>query len=104
VQLLAHFAKQTSLDKLWHKPLHLGGAEEEIDFRKYIGELRLVALDHAADGNDGLAASRRLETRGFDHRVDRFLLGGVDEAARIDDDDFQCLLSFQGAERARRQR
>ena len=46
-----------------------------------------MPLDHAADGDDGLTATAGLESRRLDHRIDRFLLGGVDEAAGIDDDE-----------------
>jgi hypothetical protein len=46
-----------------------------------------VALDHAADGNDRLAMAGTLQRSGFYDCVDRFLLGGIDEAARIDEDD-----------------
>src|SRR4029077_1802616 len=88
VQLVAHLPEQSSLDELRHQPLHLGRPEEEIDLGDYVCELSLVALDHATDGDDSLATSLCLEARRFDHGVDRFLLGSVDEAAGIDDDDF----------------
>ena len=88
VQLLARLAQQSALVELRNEPLHLGGAEEEIDLGERVDQLLLVALDHAADGDDRLAAALRLESRGLDHRVDRLLLGGVDEAAGVDDDHF----------------
>jgi hypothetical protein len=88
VQVLGRFTKQSALVELRHESLHLGRAKEEIDFRNGIDELGFVALDHATDRDDCLAAPLRLESRGLDHRVDRFLLGGVDEATRVDDDDF----------------
>ena len=67
--------------------MHFGGAEEQVDLGQRFDELRFVAFDHAADGDDGLTPSDALESRRFDHRVYRFFLGGVDEAAGVDDDE-----------------
>ena len=78
---------QPALLELRNEAIHLGRAEEEVDLGQRVDQLVLVALHHAADADDRLAASLFLETAGFDERVDRFLLGGVDEAARVHDDD-----------------
>jgi hypothetical protein len=47
-----------------------------------------VALHHAPETDDRAARPRVLQATGIDERVDRFLLGGVDESAGVDDDDF----------------
>ncbi len=88
VKLFARFAEKSSLGEFRNEPLHLGGPKKEIDFGQHIDELLLVALDHASNCHDRLAAAVGLEARCLDHRVDRFLLGGVDEAAGVDDDYF----------------
>ena len=46
-----------------------------------------MALHHAADADDGPAGAVLLESARFNERVDRLLLRGVDEAARIHDND-----------------
>ena len=62
--------------------------QHRVGLRQRRRQLVAVALGEAADGHDGLgAAARRLEVRGGEQRVDRVLLGGVDEAARVDHRD-----------------
>ena len=51
----------------------------------------LVALDQAADGDDGFDVAVLLQFRRGEDGVDRFLLRGVDEAAGIDEDDVGML-------------
>ena len=46
-----------------------------------------MALDHASNGHDCLTGAILLESSGLDERVDGLFLRGVDEAARIHDDD-----------------
>src|SRR4051812_19668930 len=78
---------QPALVELRDEPIHLRRAEKEIDFGKGVRQLLLVALHHAADADHGAAASGFLEPSRLDQRVDRFLLGRVDESAGVDDDD-----------------
>ena len=65
----------------------LGRAEEEVHLGQRVLQLGLVALDHAAH-RDHRAGTRRssLQPAGLDDRVDRLLLGRVDEAAGVDED------------------
>ena len=79
--------EQPALLELGNEPVDFRRAEEEVDFGQRVDQLVLVALHHAADADDRLAAPVFLEPPGFDERVDRLLLRGVDEAARVDDDD-----------------
>ena len=50
-------AEKATLAQLADQLLHLGRAEEDVDLGQRIGELVLVALDHAADRDDGPAIS-----------------------------------------------
>src|SRR5215208_1397574 len=86
MQGLGSVSKQAAVTQFGYKLLHLGRSQKEIDFWKRLEELVLVAFDHAAHRDYSLAATSRLESRGFNHRVDRFLLRSVDEAASVDDD------------------
>ena len=79
--------EQAPLFQLGHETPHLGRAEEQVDFGQRVEQLRLVSLDHAADGDDRLAVAGALPGTGFDNRVDRLLLGRVDEPAGVDEDD-----------------
>src|SRR6185437_8159502 len=51
----------------------------------------LVTLDHAAHGDHRAARAQLLEPPRLDDRVDRLLLGRVDEPARVDHDDVGSL-------------
>jgi len=64
----------------------------EVDLGQLAPELGAVAFDQAADGCDA-AAARVRRSRGLEDRVDGLLFGGVDEAARVDDDE----VGFGGA-------
>jgi len=61
-----------------------------INLGDVLADLVAVALDQAAgdDNSAGLAAVLALVLHHFEDRVDGFLLGGIDEAAGVDDDDF----------------
>src|SRR5438046_2630151 len=50
-----------------------------------------MALHHAPKTDDGPARAAFLEATRLDQRVDRLLLGGVNEATRVDDDDLGLL-------------
>jgi hypothetical protein len=80
-------AKHAAALELGHEAIHFRGAEKQVDFRQMLEQLLLVALDHTADGDDGLTRAILLEAAGLDQCVDRLLLGGINEAARVDDDD-----------------
>ena len=80
-------AQQPELGELRNEAVNFGRAEEEVDLGQCVDQLVLVALHHAADADDRFAVPCVLETACFDERVDRLLLGGVDEAAGVDDDD-----------------
>jgi hypothetical protein len=55
---------------------------QHLRFGKLVGELGAVTLREAADG--GHLGAR---VRGGEQLVDRLLLGRLDEAARVDEDD-----------------
>jgi hypothetical protein len=78
---------QPALLELGKEAVDLGAAEEEVHLGEGVGELALVPLHHAADGDDGAALARFLVASRFDNRVDRLLLRRVDEAAGVDEDD-----------------
>ncbi len=52
------------------QPIHLGGTEEEIDLGERFGQLVLVTLNHAPDGDDGLTHALLLVAAGLYDRVD----------------------------------
>ena len=65
----------------------LAGADHRVHFRNVLADLVAVAL-HQAARNDQLGGTAfGLVTRHFENGVDRLLLGRIDEAARIDDQD-----------------
>ena len=66
--------------------VEVGESEEQVDFGDLLLELLLVALDQAADRNDGLHAADPLELRRFQDGLDGFPLCRVDEPARVDED------------------
>src|SRR6476620_11594212 len=86
------------LCQLQRKRSALGSADEEINFRKCVEQLRFVSLDHASNSNESLARAVGFVAARLDQSVDRFLFRGIDEAAGVDDDDFRvgeigCVLS-----------
>ncbi|GAA3216319.1 hypothetical protein GCM10020256_18520 [Streptomyces thermocoprophilus] len=62
-------------------------AEDAVGFGEGFGEFLAVPLGHAADRDDGLGSAVSLEVVGLEEGVDGVLLGGVDEAAGVDDGD-----------------
>ena len=67
--------------------VHLSGAEGGVDLGDLAAQLLVVALGEAAGDHQTPRAARLLLARHLEDRVDRFLLGPVDERARVDDDD-----------------
>ena len=61
--------------------------EHRVGLGQLGGELLAVPLGQAADGHDGLGAAAVLEVGGLEQRVDRVLLGLLDEAAGVDHGD-----------------
>ncbi len=78
---------QATLGQLGHEVMQVGEPEEEVDLGHFRLQFLLIALHEAADRHDGLDAALFLELRRAENRVDRFLLGRVDEAAGVDQDD-----------------
>ena len=79
--------QQSALDQLGHEPVEIAQAQEQIHFGEGGLEFVPVALDHAPDGDDRAAPSLALEPPRLEQGLDRLLLGGVDEAAGIHQDD-----------------
>ena len=61
--------------------------EHRVGLGQLGGELLAVPLGQAADGHDRLGAAAVLEVGGLQQRVDRVLLGLLDEAAGVDHGD-----------------
>ena len=80
-------ADQTARLQPRNQLVGLRGAQKEIDLGERLEEFSLVALDHAADGDEALQRAVRLEASGVDDGIERFLLGRIDEAAGVDDDE-----------------
>src|SRR6185503_6543823 len=63
--------------------VYLVRADERID----LGHLRLqfvaITLDETPGDNQSLRVTLGLQTRCFEDRIDRFLFGGIDKAARV---------------------
>jgi hypothetical protein len=57
-----------------------------------VEQIDAVSLDQAACDNQSLAIARILERSHLENRINRFLLGGLDKTARIDDDHVGILL------------
>jgi hypothetical protein len=68
----------------------LAGADYGVDFGDVLLDLVAVALDEAAGDDEalGFAAVGDLVLHHLEDGVDGLLLGGVDEAAGVDDEDF----------------
>ena len=66
------------------------GADDGVDFGDVLLDLVAVALDEAAGDDEalGFAAVRGLVLDHLEDGVDGLLLGGVDEGAGVDDEDF----------------
>ena len=67
------------------------GADDRVHFGHFRANVAAVALDQAAGDDQALRAAGLLVLGHLEDGVDRFLLGGVDEAARVDDDDVGLL-------------
>ena len=87
---------QTAIDELRHQPIHLARAQEKIDLGERFLEFLAVPLDHAAHGDDRPRPARLFQTSGFDDRIDRFFLRGVDEAAGVHENDVRILGLLDG--------
>ena len=68
--------------------LELAGADHGIDFGDALLNLVAVALDEAAGDNELFGRARGFVAGHFKDGIDGFLLGGVNEAAGVDDEDF----------------
>ena len=68
--------------QLGHKVVQLGESQKEIDLGNLSLQLMLVSLHETTDRHDRLDALR-LELGGAEDGVDRFLLRGIDEPARV---------------------
>ena len=66
----------------------LAGADDGVDFRNVFLDFVAIALDEAAGDDELFGAAVGLVARHFEDGVDRLLLGGVDEGAGVDDEDF----------------
>src|SRR5262252_4806466 len=66
---------------------YFASSEDGVDFRNFLAELVAVALRKTAGHDETLTVALCLVPRHVEDRVNRFLLGGVDESASIDDDD-----------------
>ena len=69
--------------------LEFAGADHGIDFGNALADLVAVALDEASGDDQFLRRAGGFEARHFEDGVDRLLLGGVDEAAGVDDKDLR---------------
>ena len=61
------------------------GADESIDFRNLRLQLISITLNQTTRNDESLGLTVGFELRGFEDRVDRFLLGRVDKTTRVDD-------------------
>ena len=85
-----HPAARAAVDDLAHDGRHarvVGQAEHRVEFLDVLAQVVAVALGQAADGDDALQVAFFLQARDRQDGVDRLLLGGLDEAAGVDDDD-----------------
>ena len=76
---------------------HFAGAEHRVDLGNLRFQLVAITLAEAAGDDQPFAVAAFLEFRELENRVHRFLFRGIDEGARVDDDDV-------GVGRVRRQR
>ncbi len=78
---------QSALGELGHEVMQVREPQKEVDLGNLVLQFLLISLDQAPDGHDRFDVAFLLELSGAQDRVDRFLLGGVDEAAGIDEND-----------------
>jgi hypothetical protein len=79
--------------------LQFAGADYGVHFRDVLLDFVAVALDEAAGDDELAGATFSFVARHFENGVDRLLLGGVDEGAGVDDEDFG-ILRMRGEARA----
>ena len=63
------------------------GADERVNFWKLVQNLASIAFHHASGDDEFLRATGLFEASHLDDGVDRFLLGRVDKAASVDDNN-----------------
>jgi hypothetical protein len=78
---------QTARGECGHESVQIVESKEEIDLRHLVSQILLIALYETPHTDDRLDLPSLLERGGLEQRVDRLLLGSVDEAARVDEDD-----------------
>ncbi len=66
----------------------LAGADYGVDFGNVLANLVAIALDQASGDDELFGRAGGLVARHLENGVDRFLLGGVDKAAGVHDQDF----------------
>src|SRR5262249_56212111 len=66
---------------------HFTRAEDRVDLRNFLLQLVAIALRHAAGDDQFPAPSGLLPLRHLEDGVDRFLFRGIDERARVHDED-----------------
>ena len=66
---------------------HFAGADEQIDFRQFGGELVRIALGKASGDNEFFYLPRFFESADIEDGIDGFFFGGADKAAGIDQDN-----------------
>ena len=66
----------------------LAGADDGVDFRNVFLDFVAIALDKAAGDDELSGAALSFEAGHFEDGIDGFLLGGVNEGAGVDDEDF----------------
>ena len=82
---IREFAAFPAADRL-DDARHFAGAEDRIDFRDFLLELVAITLGQAP-GDDQAPARRLLLQLGhLENRVDRLLLGPIDERTGVDDE------------------
>jgi hypothetical protein len=79
--------QQAALGERGHQVMQVGETEEQVHLGHLGLQLLAVALDQAPHRHHRLHRPGGLEPRGLEDGVDRLLLGGVDEAAGVDQDD-----------------
>jgi len=66
----------------------LAGADDGVDFGNGLHDLVAIALDEAAGDDEFAGGAGGFVAGHFQDGVDGLLLGGVDEGAGVDDEDF----------------
>ncbi len=78
---------QSALGELGHEVMQVREPQKQVDLGDLVLQFLLIALDEAPDRHDRFDVALLFELGGAQDGVDRFLLGGVDEAAGIDEND-----------------